>query len=196
MIFAILCFITLTLTCFLALFVGVPVYHVSEGYIMMKLLESAMVLIVVNVAVVSSIRFILPRNKIDPFNKKYNVFKWENKFYISIGIREWKDKIPEAGKVLAIFDKTQLGDMTNNEHIKEFMIETIYAEKMHLWSFILGFLCIFVAPRLFLVIGLPILIYNSIINLMPYMIQRYNRPKLMVLYKRNERTKLKSKEQN
>ena len=67
------------------------------------------------------------------------------------------------------------------------MEETVYAEIMHLVSAFLGFLVVFINLKLWLIVGLPLAIFNLILQIMPVMVQRYNRPKLMLAYRRNEK---------
>ena len=97
------------------------------------------------------------------------------------------------GKILVGFNKTEIGEIQNNSHILKFMEETVYAEYIHILSTLIGILVAFVETDLFLFISLPYIIGNFIINLMPIIVQRYNRPKLMILYERNKRKQ--SKEQ-
>ena len=93
--------------------------------------------------------------------------------------------------MFANFAKTEIADTSNNDYIYKFMSETIYAEIMHWLSFGLSFLIIFIDLSLALTVGLPLVIGNMVLNISPVMVQRYNRPKLMVLYERNERIKAK-----
>ena len=71
------------------------------------------------------------------------------------------------------------------------MMETVYAEVLHFWSAILGFLVVFISPKLFVVVGLPLALTNVILQIMPVMVQRYNRPKLMLAYERAMKNKQK-----
>ena len=56
-------------------------------------------------AVIAWLTRCLPEKAVDPFRKIYRVAKWEKKLYKKLGIVKWKDKIPEAGGLLANFQK-------------------------------------------------------------------------------------------
>lgn len=121
----------------------------------------------------------------------FKIFKWEKNYYQKIGIKKWKDKIPEWGK-LANFSKRKLVDPTNNEYIAKFIVECKYGEVIHFLSMFLGFLVIFVCPlKVWVSVGLPVGIINAILNYPSFCILRYNRPKLETLYKLNMRKALK-----
>lgn len=184
-------FICTIISTLLGVFVGVPYFGVTESRVFAIIIISLLVLVVIDGVCALFVRYCLPKKVFNPFLKCYNVGKFERKFYEKIGIRKWKDRIPEAGQLFANFAKTEIADMTNNEYVYKFMSETIYAELMHWLSAIFSFLIIFIDLRLALTVGLPLVIGNMILNLMPILVQRYNRPKLMVLYQRNERMKAK-----
>lgn len=189
-------FIGTLISALLGVFVGVPFSGVSESRVFAIIIISLLVLVVIDAVCALFVRYCLPKKVFNPFLKLYNVGKRERKFYEKIGIRKWKDRIPEAGQLFANFSKTEVADMTNNEYAKKFMSETIYAEIMHWLSMLFSFLIIFIDLRLALTVGLPLIIGNMILNIMPVMVQRYNRPKLMVLYQRNERMKNKEIKQD
>jgi len=188
-------FIGTLISVLLGIFVGVPYAHVSESRVFAITIISLLVLVVIDAVCALFVRYCLPKKVFNPFLKCYRVGKVERKFYEKIGIRKWKDRIPEAGQMFANFSKTEVADMTNNEYVIKFMSETIYAEIMHWLSMIFSFLIIFIDLRLSLTVGLPLVIGNMILNLMPVLVQRYNRPKLMVLYQRNERAKKKEQKE-
>ena len=79
--------------------------------------------------------------------------------------------------------------MDDTDYLYTFMIETVYAEVLHFWSAIFGFLIVFISPKLFVVVGLPLALANVILQIMPVMVQRYNRPKLMLAYERAKKNK-------
>lgn len=189
MLYITIIFIGTIISTLLGIFVGVPNVGVSESRVFAIIIISLLVLVVIDAVCALFVRYCLPKKVFNPFLKIYNVGKNERKFYERIGIRKWKDKIPEAGQLFANFAKTEIADTNNNEYVYKFMSETIYAEIMHWLSALFSFLIIFIDLRLALTVGLPLVIGNMILNLMPVLVQRYNRPKLMVLYQRNERMK-------
>lgn len=191
MLYIAIIFIGTLISTILGVFVGVPYAGVTESRVFAITIISLLVLVIIDAVCALFVRYCLPKKVFNPFLKIYNIGKNERKFYEKIGIRKWKDRIPEAGQLFANFSKTEVADMTNNEYVYKFMSETIYAELMHWLSMIFSFLIIFIDLRLALTVGLPLVIGNMILNLMPVLVQRYNRPKLMVLYQRNERMKAK-----
>ncbi len=188
-------FIGTVISTMLGIFVGVPLTGVSESRVFAITIISLLVLVAIDAVCALFVRYCLPKKVFNPFLKIYNVGKNERKFYERIGIRKWKDRIPEAGQLFANFAKTEIADTNNNEYVYKFMSETIYAEIMHWLSALFSFLIIFIDLRLALTVGLPLVIGNMILNLMPVLVQRYNRPKLMVLYERNKRNELKKKKE-
>lgn len=173
-------------TSVLAVSIGVRVYSLSDGVILLSILFSLLLLIIIDAVVAIFVR-IFPKKWVNPFNKIYTVHKWESKFYVKLGIRKWKDLIPESGKMLTGFGKREVLDMKDNAYLFKFMEETVYAEVMHLLSAVLGFLVVFVNLKLWLLVGIPLAIFNFILQILPAMVQRYNRPKLMLAYRRNEK---------
>lgn len=173
-------------TSVLAVSIGVRVYSLSDGLILLSILFSLLLLIIIDAVVAIFVRM-FPKKWVNPFNKIYTVHKWESKFYVKLGIRKWKDLIPESGKMLTGFGKREVLDMKDNAYLFKFMEETVYAEVMHLLSAVLGFLVVFVNLKLWLLVGIPLAIFNFILQILPAMVQRYNRPKLMLAYRRNEK---------
>lgn len=173
-------------TSVLAVSIGVRVYSLSDGVILLSILFSLLLLIIIDAVVAIFVRM-FPKKWVNPFNKIYTVHKWESKFYVKLGIRKWKDLIPESGKMLTGFGKREVLDMKDNAYLFKFMEETVYAEVMHLLSAVLGFLVVFVNLKLWLLVGIPLAIFNFILQILPAMVQRYNRPKLMLAYRRNEK---------
>ena len=150
-------------------------------------------------ALIAWLTRLLPEKAVDPFRKIYRVAKWEKKVYKKLGIVKWKDKIPEAGGLLASFQKKKVLDFHDNEYIMTFMRESVYAEVMHVISAIAGLavpaLC---AARLLwpdvipqvhwcVRIALPVALVNFVLQVLPVLVQRYVRPQLMSVYLRNQK---------
>ncbi len=187
MLYVILILVGLSISILLGLTVGVNTLPFTLGEIMRCVFVSFIFLFVIDLIIALIVRWFLPKKLTNPFLKIYTVHNWERKFYNKLGIRIWKDKIPEAGKFFANFDKSKVNNISDNNHLYKFMQETIYAEHMHFLSAIFGLLVVFVNLKLWYIVALPLIIVNAIINLMPVMVQRYNRPRLMLAYLRNER---------
>lgn len=137
----------------------------------------------------------LPAKVMDPYLKRNKVFSWERRFYEATGIKTWKKGVPDTGQ-LCDFKKDELKG-TDTEYLYKFLVEACYADKIHFWMGLGGFLvipCAFFAPPLMLSICLPMAIISLVMNFLPMFIQRYNRPKLMKVYERNLKKEQKNKE--
>ncbi len=120
-----------------------------------------------------------PKKVYNPNNKLFSVRKKENKFYEKIKIRRWKDKVPEAGK-LGGFKKDKLESPKDPEYLRKFLVESCIAEAIHTLSICWGIVSLLLVPRsLLLCFGVPLCVFNLLIHIMPVMIQRYIRPKLL-----------------
>ena len=192
--YAIIILIFSTIACLLGCFVGVPWLNVSYGAVFATTGFYFLGLFLVDAMVAISTRM-LPKNWFSPFKRIYKVKEKERKFYDKLKIRSWKDRIPETGQYLVGFSKTKLESMTDNEYVKKFMRETVYAEVMHALSIPLSFLTAFIYPKLFLLCGLPMIIGNIIMQALPVMVQRYNRYKLTILYRRNAKNAKQKQEE-
>ncbi len=173
-------------TTILSLSVGLNFLSVTDGEILITIIYTFLALFVIDALVAILVR-ILPKKLVNPFNKIYKVRTWETKLYLKLKVRNWKDKIPETGKALAGFGKDKVLDMNDNRYIYKFMEETVYAEVMHVISAVLSIFVIFINLKLWYIVGLPMAIVNFVIQILPVIVQRYNRPKLALLYERNEK---------
>ncbi len=181
--------LTVCISFLLNYFVAIPVcgYPYNFWQSCLYILISIVVVIVIDAILAFVIRR-LP-NKWFHFKKRlFKIRKWEKKFYEKLKIKKWKDLIPELGQ-FTNFSKSKVTDPTNNEYVERFLLEICYGEVIHYTSILFGFLIIFLFNLKWCwCIGIPIAIANGIINMLSLMILRYNRPKLMILHERNERT--------
>lgn len=160
-----------------------PLPDISNGDMLMFLVIGVAVAFAADAIAALFTRYALPKSFFDPTKKRYKSFGWEKRFYGSIGIRKWKDKIPETGGLLVGFSKSKATDLRNNEYVFKFMEETCYAEVMHVWSIPLGFVTLLLCPAaLRLTVALPVAVVNAVLQLLPVMVQRFVRPQLMRVY--------------
>ena len=147
------------------------------------------------------VRLIPPRH-FDPLSHRFRVHKWERRLYVRLGIRHWKDKIPETGALLGYLSKRHVVSREDNTYLHHFMTETCYAETMHTVCVVVGYLIII--PALFLsspylfYFAIPVAIIHGILHFLPIPIQRYVRPFLLHAYLHNkakEERKAKEAEQ-
>lgn len=132
----------------------------------------------------------LPEKHFDPLSHRFRVHKWERKLYVKLGIRHWKDKIPETGALLGYLSKKKVADRGNNDYLLHFMTETCYAEAMHLACVFVGYLIII--PALFFdtvylfYFAIPVAVIHGILHFLPVPVQRYVRPFLLHAYLHNK----------
>ena len=148
--------------------------------ILFTLLETA-ICFVIDLLLAVIIRY-LPEKWFNPNKKIFTIFGFEKKLYIFLGVKNYKDRIPEVGKG---FRKNKVADPNNPDYIFRYLLECCYGEVIHLISLPLGFLAIFVLPDQYKVsIGVPVCIVNAILSVLPVFVLRYNRKRLTNVYKR------------
>ena len=132
------------------------------------------------------IRF-LPKSWLDNEHKIFKVSKKERNFYDKINIKKWKDKIPEFGQTVG-FKKNKIENPNDPVYLKKFIQETVYGEILHFFCILTALLSLFFVPKhLLLCMALPIAIVYVCYNIPSLIIQRYNRPRLEVIYARSLR---------
>ena len=143
----------------------------------------------------------LPKKWMDPNKKIFTTSKKEIAFYEKIGVRKWKDKVPELGGFTA-FHKNKLSDPWNNEYVERYMLEACYGVVIHLFSPLFGFLIILLDYKMYtgwswmwLTIMLPVALVNGVLILLPAFILKYNLPKLKMLWDINMKNKKKKEEE-
>ena len=123
-----------------------------------------------------------------------DVSKKECEIYTKLGVRKWREKVPELG-IFTGFHKNQVAEPGSNEYLKRYILEANYGVVIHLVCVPIGFLILLLCPighALFF--GVPVAIVNAVLNILPAMILRYNIPKLLALHRRNERLRASAKE--
>lgn len=118
-------------------------------------------------------------NKWFNHNVKFHlVGKKECNLYEFLGIKLWKDHVLELG-CFTSFSKKTIAEPESKEYMERFILECNYGIWIHIACIILGWLlCFFYPKNLFLFFPLSICIVNSILNLLPTFILRYNVPRL------------------
>ena len=175
-IFVVSCTVALFNALFASMGAGIAVLHTALNVVLMVAIDAIVALIVHSV----------PEEKIDPFKKIFVANNKERKFYEKLGVRVWKDIIPESGKALAGFDKRQIEKPNDNTYILKFLRETCYAGIMHVISIFACFVVFAFMPYK-LSIVLPVVLTNVLLQLLPVIVQRYNRIRLISLYYFNKR---------
>lgn len=134
------------------------------------------------------IRRALPMSWFSPGKKIFQVSKKEKKFYQSIKIKSWKDKIPELGGFTS-FHKNELSSSNDVEYLKRFIIESNYGVIIHIENAFLGFLIFLIplcsAPS----IWVPIFAVNFVLSVLPVFVLRYVTHTLNRLYEKQIKSK-------
>lgn len=129
----------------------------------------------------------LPERWFSADNPKFDVTERECGLYRKLGVRKWRDKVPELGG-FTHFSKSKVADPSDNNYLGRFVLEANYGVIIHLVNALSGFLIIFICPLKYaLCFGVPIGAVNLVLSLMPVIVLRYNVPKLKALMRRNER---------
>jgi len=126
---------------------------------------------------------LLPRERFDYRVFPYHSFGFEDngRIYLLIRVHRWKDRVPDASKIIRGLFKKKLGLIRDERHILGLIRETCVAEFVHIMLSLASpvFLFIFEGWQ-----GYAIMAIYVLCNLPFIIIQRYNRPRLVVLMER------------
>ena len=107
-------------------------------------------------------------------------FERDGRIYERLGIRRWKDKVPDMSRLLPkVMLPKRLAWGVQPERIARMVQETCIAELVHIILFVLGFGCVLIwdGPGGWI----TAVVYNLLGNVPFILIQRYNRPRLLHL---------------
>ena len=129
----------------------------------------------------------LPRAWFSTEKFPYRAAEWEKggKVYEKLVIKRWKDFLPDMSRIMPDMVKKKVTKQSREQGMGVLIAETCVAECVHFWLIILS-LGIFVFWRggwaaVFW------LVYNILGNVPFMIIQRYNRPRLVLLEQRRKR---------
>lgn len=114
----------------------------------------------------------------------YSAFPCEKdgSIYLALGVRKWKDFFPDMSAILpGMIPSKRLPKARTASQIEVMIRETCVAECVHGLLCLIGFGCVFLWKGIG---GWAISILYALGNLPYIIIQRYNRPKFMRLWKR------------
>lgn len=116
-------------------------------------------------------------------------FEKEGELYNRIGIRAWKDALPDMSKIVpGLIPSKKIPVHITSEQIEGMIQETCVAEWTHLLLIVLGFGCVLLWEGTG---GWIMAILFAIGNIPYILIQRHNRPKLIrILQKKVSKRKL------
>ncbi|WP_368489700.1 glycosyltransferase [Clostridium sp. BJN0013] len=130
---------------------------------------------------------LLPGDKFHEDNCFFRERKWEEKglFYQRVfKVKQWKDILPELGDFLPVTFKKKKIVSFDKEYVKQFIAETCRAEICH-WSIIFTVFLYFLYQANW--INTVMLVVAVLINIPFIIIQRYNRPRMAAMMKRQDR---------
>ena len=114
----------------------------------------------------------------------FRVSAREQRLYLRLGVKRWKDKIWELGG-LGGFSKKRLAEPGNPAYVEQFIIECNKGVLTHRLSYPVGFLLMLTLwNACAFTIALPIACVNLYLNILPTIALRYNTPKLKSLLER------------
>lgn len=134
----------------------------------------------------------LPRKCFDAEKPPYKAAKWEKggKVYERLGIKHWKDIVPDMSRIMPDMVKKKLTSENKERGMETLIAETCVAECVHWGLIVLSFGILFWWRGLWAAVFL--LVYNIFGNLPFIIIQRYNRPRLVMLEQRRKRRAVKA----
>ena len=129
----------------------------------------------------------LPRARFSGESFPYRTADWENggRVYEKLGIKHWKDALPDMSRIMPDMVKKKMTRQSRKQGMDVLIAETCVAECVHYWLIVLS-LGIFLFWRGVWALVFW-LVYNILGNVPFILIQRYNRPRLVLLEQRRRR---------
>ena len=129
----------------------------------------------------------LPRARFSAESFPYRTADWENggRVYEKLGIKHWKDALPDMSRIMPDMVKKKMTGQNREQGMDVLIAETCVAECVHYWLIVLS-LGIFLFWRGVWALVFW-LVYNILGNVPFILIQRYNRPRLVLLEQRRKR---------
>ena len=101
---------------------------------------------------------------------------------MKLGLNRWTDKVPDMSRYIPHTFRKKIGVMRSPEHVEGLIRETCVAELVHVVLILLSPMFLVLLPRGWNWICM--LLYDIFGNLPFILIQRYNRPRLVILLER------------
>ncbi len=153
------------------------------GFTTKEVVIAALVLIpalVLNDGLVAFIVRRLPEKWFKRGVKFHAVSRGEYKFYEKVGIKVWKDHVLELGMFTA-FSKKHVADPNDPAYLERFILEANYGAVGHFIGAFTAAAIIFCYPnwqKYFWGFTFPGFWVNFVCSILPYMVLRYNIPRL------------------
>ena len=155
---------------------------------------AVVIYIAASVAVDGLVAFIIRRLPAKWMNPKKGMIltrDWEYKLYDKIHVASWKRFMPDLG-MFTKFQKGKLTDPMNNEYIGRYILEGCYGVVIHYMSVPFSALVLLlglIEPNNLATwtVGVPVMVVNMVLILLPALTLKYNLPKLVRVYDMNLR---------
>ena len=154
------------------------------------------ILVIISVGIdglVATIIRAMPEKYFDYQKKVFKTSKFEMKFYKLIGVKKWKEKVPELG-MFTNFRKNKVENPKDPKYLARYILEACYGIIIHFASVPAAYLIILCNLDLYkgqvnlsLTVCLPVAIVNAVLIVLPAFILKYNLPKLVRLYEVSKR---------
>ena len=176
MLYLIVILSAMTLIILVNVLLNSTLYNLDFWYIVLAVVLNTISVIVVSGIVATLVRQVLPEKWFNEMDIK--VSKKEMRFYEKLGVKKWKDLVPELG-FFAGFRKNKIANPKSIEYVDRYILEINYGIYVHFVSIFASFLIVFIYPLKYcLMFGIPVAIVSVILHLMPLFTLRYNLPKL------------------
>lgn len=157
-------------------------------------LLAVIIYIVASVLVDGLVAFIirrLPAKWMNPRKGMILCRDWELKLFQKIHVQDWKKFMPDLG-MFTKFQKGKIAEPMNNEYIDRYILEASYGVVIHYMSVpfsILVLLLGLIEPGNLATwtVGVPVMVVNMVLILLPALTLKYNLPKLLRVHDINER---------
>ncbi len=176
MLYLIVILSAMTLIILVNVLLNSTLYNLDFWYIVLAVVLNTISVIVVSGFVATLVRQVLPEKWFNKMDIK--VSKKEMRFYEKLGVKKWKDLVPELGFFTG-FRKNKIANPKSVEYVDRYILEINYGIYVHFVSIFASFLIVFIYPLKYcLMFGIPVAIVSVILHLMPLFTLRYNLPKL------------------
>ena len=176
--------LSMALIALVNIFFDTPAHELGTGNILLAVLISTAAVIALDGLVAFLVRR-LPERFFRHGQRCFAVSRAECRLYRILGVRHIAPLIPELGHFTG-FHKNRVAEPRNKEYLERFILECNYGTVIHLLNAVTGPLILLIYPAEYaLCIGIPIALVNAVLSLLPFMVLRYNTPKLESLYRRN-----------
>ncbi len=183
MLYLIVIFSAMALIILVNVLLNSVLYNLEIWYIILAVVLNTISVIAVSGIVATVVRQILPEKWFNANKMDIKVSKKEMRFYEKLGVKKWKDLVPELGFFTG-FRKNKIANPKSIEYVDRYILEINYGIYVHFVGIFASFLIVFIYPLKYcLMFGIPVAIVSVVLHLMPLFTLRYNLPKLKSIKK-------------